>query len=76
MAASQESRNEVAGKESLTAQLAAWIIHNMPLGFDYYYYSYYYYSYRSRVLHQVCLPGSRSKTVRAMRRETCIHAIH
>jgi hypothetical protein len=29
-------------------------------------------SYRFRVLHQVCLPGSRSKTVRAMRRETCI----
>jgi hypothetical protein len=40
MAASQESRNEVAGKESLTAQLAAWwpsmmalayAVHNMGL---------------------------------------------
>ena len=28
-------------------------------------------SYRFRVLHQVCLPGSRSKTVHAMRCETC-----
>ena len=32
-------------------------------------------SYRFRVLHQVCLPGSRSKTVHAMRCETCIHAV-
>ncbi len=32
-------------------------------------------SYRFRVPHQVCLPGSRSKTVRAMRCETCIHAV-
>jgi hypothetical protein len=31
-------------------------------------------SYRFRVPHEVCLPGSRSKTVRAMRCETCIHA--
>jgi hypothetical protein len=31
--------------------------------------------YRFRVLHQVCLPGSHSKTVGAMRRETCIHAV-
>jgi hypothetical protein len=30
-------------------------------------------SYRFRVPHQVCLPGSRSKTVRAMRCETCIN---
>jgi hypothetical protein len=29
-------------------------------------------SYRFRVPHQVCLPGSRSKTVRAMRCETCM----
>ncbi len=32
-------------------------------------------SYRFRVPHQVCLPGSHSKTVRAMRCETCIHAV-
>jgi hypothetical protein len=34
-----------------------------------------YNSYRFRVPHQVCLPGSRSETVRAMRCETCIHAV-